>query len=264
MFLPPHSTLNQPPKRIISLVPSITELLSTLELAEETVGITKFCIHPNHWFKHKPRIGGTKNIHINKIEALQPDLIIANKEENIQEQIEKLSENYPVWLTDVHDIPSALSMILDIGGLTNRATQAQHLVEKIKIEIQQLDAHIRVSNKKVAYVIWQNPLMLAGVDTFIHSMTETLGLKNFIYETRYPEIEIETLRKAPCDYVFLSSEPYPFKEKDRLYFQTTLPNSKVILVDGEMFSWYGSRMEKAFVYLQSIYQTIQSEQENKG
>ena len=113
-----------PLRRIISLVPSQTELLYDLGLEEEVVGITKFCVHPPEWFQSKARVGGTKTIHFEKIKALQPDLIIGNKEENEREQIEALAECFPVWMSDIATLEDALDMMLRVGALVDRPEQA--------------------------------------------------------------------------------------------------------------------------------------------
>lgn len=256
MFLSSATEIMVPPKRIISLVPSITELLATLKLDEETIGITKFCVHPQSWFQQKQRIGGTKNISTGVIHQLNPDLIIANKEENDRLQIEELAKHYPVWVTEVNNIESALEMMDDIGTITNRKDEAQILIDQIQDKIQNFSKSITFSNQKVAYVIWKEPLMIAGKDTYINSMLTILGLKNIATENRYPTINLESIPATGSELVFLSSEPYPFKEKDILHFQAGLPNCKIILVDGEMFSWYGSRMLHAFPYLQKLLEYI--------
>ena len=154
------------PKRIISLVPSQTELLFDLGLDEEVVGITKFCIHPPEWFHTKTRVGGTKKLHINIIHELQPDLVIANKEENIKEQVEELAIHYPVWVSDVNDLESAYEMIEQVGSLTSRKEQADSIIEKIKKNFSQ----IQHPNKKplTAYLIWKILIWLqAGIHSFI-------------------------------------------------------------------------------------------------
>src|SRR5579859_1404952 len=125
------------PHRIISLVPSQTELLYTLGLDEAVVGITKFCVHPESWFRSKPRIGGTKAIDPARVDALQPDLIIANKEENEKPQIEALATRYPVWISDVHTLQDALAMIRDVGAITGKATEASALATTIATRFQQ-------------------------------------------------------------------------------------------------------------------------------
>ncbi len=265
MILSSPVQLSYLPTRIISLVPSQTELLHYLGLEEETIAITKFCVHPQHWFKIKPRIGGTKNLDLEKIISFNPDLIIANKEENVKGQVEKLAEKFPVWVTDVNNITDAYGMINDIGLLTGKKNAASELVAAIKIKFDLVFQTATTNKRKSAvYLIWKNPYMTIGGDTFISNMLETAGLKNvFINQTRYPEITISQLStmnlisgQSGFDLVFLSSEPYPFKQKDIDELQKELPGIKIMLVDGEMFSWYGSRLLQAPDYFTRLRQNI--------
>lgn len=242
--------INYPPRRIVSLVPSQTELLFDLGLDEEVVGITKFCVHPEEWFRSKTRIGGTKTVHIDRIADLQPDLIIANKEENTQEQVEKLAMKYPVWISNIQTIPEALQMIRSVGELTGRKEKASALAAEIQAGFATLPQH---TTKRVAYFIWRNPWMCAGGDTFINSMITTIGWENaLVHKDRYPQITLEELATLQPEMVLLSSEPYPFKEQHITEIKAVLPDADVRLVDGEMFSWYGSRMLKAVGYMRAI------------
>ena len=242
---------NYPPKRIVSVVPSQTELLADLGLNDEVVGITKFCIHPESWFRNKERIGGTKKLDIEKIKALQPDLIIANKEENEQEQIEELAKHFPVWISDIHNLPQALQMIQVVGQLTGTDGKANELVDEIVNGFTKL--HTATSAKRVAYFIWYNPWMSVGHDTFISNVIHTIGWKNVLADkSRYPEITLEELKAYNPELVLLSSEPFPFKEKHMAEVKAALPDAEVKLVDGEMFSWYGSRLKEAVGYLQQL------------
>lgn len=247
------------PSSIISLVPSQTELLYHLGLEAETIGITKFCIHPNHWFTSKQRIGGTKKIQLEKIHTLQPDLIIANKEENEKAQIEELSRHYPVWISDISNLSQALDMIRSIANITGRTSNASTIIEKIESGFAGLPQIPAADRPTCAYLIWKNPWMTIGADCFIHDMLERCGLKNvFADSSRYPKITIEDLKASAPDLVWLSSEPYPFKEKDLLELQSALPKSTIQLVDGELFSWYGSRLIQSPPYFQSLLQALAS------
>ncbi len=235
------------PQRIISLVPSISELLYALGLEENVAGITKFCVHPPHWQKTKTMIGGTKNIYIEKIQALQPDLIIASKEENVKAQVEPLSLQFPVWLTDVHNLDTALTMIQDIGRLTQTIHKAEILVQAIGEAFAQLQPVAPPVN--TCYLIWRQPYMTVGGDTYISNMLQHCGLHNvFACKTRYPTIELERLKETNCRLLLLSTEPYPFTEKHIRELQAYLPTVHIMLVDGEMFSWYGSRLVAAAAY----------------
>lgn len=259
MILQKISDLNYIPKRIVSLVPSQTELLHYLGLEDETVGITKFCVHPEHWFKTKPRVGGTKAIKNKIVHDLKPDLIIANKEENVKEQVESLATDYPVWVTDVNNLEDALAMIHDIGEITSKRKQADLLIKEINAGFDSLATNLKTANPKLktAYLIWQNPYMSIGGDTFISDMLSTCGLENvFASRTRYPEVKIEELLIANCQLLLLSSEPYPFKQKHIDELSDRLPGCKIVLVDGEMFSWYGSRLLQAPDYFKTLASSV--------
>lgn len=247
--------VNYPPKRIVSVVPSQTELLFDLGLEEEVVGITKFCVHPEKWFRNKTRVGGTKQLHLDKIRELQPDLIIANKEENTQEQIEALAAEFPVWISDIQTIEQGLVMIEWIGELSGKAEAAAKIITEIEKGFSQL--HKASSAKSVAYFIWYKPWMSVGGDTFISDMIERIGWKNvFADRTRYPEVVLGELKAANPELVLLSSEPFPFKEQHIAEIKEVLPDVEVRLVDGEMFSWYGSRMRFAGEYMSDLLRGV--------
>lgn len=241
------------PRNIVSLVPSITELLYTLQLGEQVAGITKFCVHPDSWFRQKTRVGGTKNIKTSVIHQLQPDLIIANKEENVKEQVEELAKHYPVWITDVNNLTDALEMIEQIGTITGAQAKATSLTSEIKAAFNQLQT--TNYQPQTGYLIWRNPYMTIGNDTFIHDMLTRCGFINiFGNTTRYPAID--TWQLTGCDLLLLSSEPFPFQQKHIDELQAHLPNTKIVLVDGEMFSWYGSRLLQAPAYFSKLLNSI--------
>ena len=244
------------PSRIISLVPSQTELLHHLGLNEQVIGITKFCIHPHQWFKTKTRIGGTKTLNIEKIKALQPDLILANKEENVREQVEELANHFPVWVSDVNTFEDAFNMIKTVGELTAKQLEAQTLVADIQQAFAQI-SNIQFLISNTAYLIWKDPYMTVGGDTFINDILAKAGFQNvFATKQRYPIITVEDLQAANCEVLLLSSEPYPFKQKHIDELQSHLPNTKILLADGEIFSWYGSRLLKAPLYFQSLHERL--------
>ena len=245
-----------PPKRIISVVPSLTELLYDLDLSEEIVGITKFCVFPEVIFRSKPRIGGTKKLNLEKIKELQPDLIIANKEENQKEDVEYLSTIFPTYVTDIRIMDDAIGKIKTIGDLTNRKSQALHMVTNIKKSFDKIATYH--TKPKVAYMIWKDPIMVAGGDTYISDMLDKAGFKNvFDDHTRYPVVTPAALKEAEIDYIFLSSEPFPFKSKDIAHFEAITSHTKATLVDGTMFSWYGSRLIKVPTYLLNLRRELQ-------
>lgn len=245
----------QVPKRVISLVPSQTELLFDLGLEENIIGITKFCVHPFHFKATKKIIGGTKKVHFEKIRLLEPDLVICNKEENTIEIVEELRKICPVWVTNIITVEDNLDMIRQLGRLFNKRTEAQKWIDKIQFAYTDFKVSVKEKPvRKVAYFIWKNPYMVAGADNFINEMLELNRFENIYKDKgRYPEIELKKIRlEGDPDLVFLSSEPYPFKEEDAFEIGRFTHHAKTVFVDGEMFSWYGSRILKAFHYFKQM------------
>ena len=241
-----------PPLRIISLVPSQTEFLFDLGLDEEIVGITKFCIHPADRFRMKTKVGGTKKLNLDLIRSLNPDLIIGNKEENDQQQVEALMQDFPVWMSDISNLEEALTMMEGVGSITGKDLKAREMTTLIRKRFKEFAGLNHDQPPRVAYMIWKDPLMAAGRDTFISDVLERAGWLNVVEKSRYPELDAEELRAYSPDMVFLSSEPYPFKEKHLAEFREICPDSEVQIVDGEMFSWYGSRLLLVPAYLQTL------------
>jgi len=244
-------SLEIPPTTIISVVPSQTELLHSLGLSDEVIGITKFCVHPQEWFRSKTRVGGTKKLNLDKIKELKPDLIIGNKEENDEAQIKTLISEYPVWMSDISTLEDALDMVSALGKITSRESRAEEIRLAIQSGFDKLPP--AETHRTAAYFIWRNPYMVAGKQTFINEMIEKCGLKNVFEQSRYPEISPEELRKASPDVILLSSEPYPFRDKHVQEFKSICPLSDIRIVDGEFFSWYGSRLMAAPSYFQELF-----------
>lgn len=244
------------PQRIISLVPSQTELLHDLGLGDRVVGITKFCVHPDAWFRSKARVGGTKKVDMDKVRTLGPDLIIGNKEENSRADIEALEREFPVWMSDVRDLDDALDMIRRVGELTGTAGRANELIEAIEKGFRGLRP--LSPPLSAAYFIWRAPLMVAGPGTFIHDMLLRAGFTNaFAHRPeRYAEVAPAELAAADPDVILLSSEPYPFGEKHLQEFNLICPGTPVRIMDGECFSWYGSRLLMSPAYLHALLATI--------
>ena len=248
-----------PPRRIISLVPSLTELLYDLGLDEEVIGITKFCIHPDEWFRTKTRIGGTKTLHLEQILALQPDLVIANKEENTREQVEYLMQHVPVWVSDISRLGDVRNMIRRIGEITGKSERAEEIAANIWNSLMELSEEIYTEDHIpliTAYFIWREPWMMAGNGTFIDLMLRYCGLSNAANTSRYPVVDFKQLKDAECELVLLSSEPYPFKEKHIEELHALMPQVRIELVDGEMFSWYGSRLLKSAAYFRELTERL--------
>ncbi|MBV6405474.1 MAG: ABC transporter substrate-binding protein [Flavobacteriales bacterium] len=249
-----HRTVLVPdlPQRIISLVPSQTELLHDLGLGDRVVGITKFCIHPEAWFRSKARVGGTKQVDIAKVRALMPDLIIGNKEENARADIEALEQEFPVWMSDIDDLGGALDMIRRVGAMTGTGAGAEGIARGIEAAFAGLRAGGH--GRRAAYLIWRDPWMVAGPGTFIDDMLGRCGLVNVFrdHADRYPAIDLEELAARGPDLVLLSSEPYPFGDKHLPELRDALPKATALLVDGEPFSWYGSRLLSAPAYFNGL------------
>jgi ABC-type Fe3+-hydroxamate transport system substrate-binding protein len=246
-------SLLRSPARIVSLVPSQTELLCDLGLEQEVVGITKFCVHPPSWKKEKSIIGGTKNFNFELIDELQPDLIIGNKEENYKEGIETLQKKYNVWMSDIFNLNDAFEMIEKVGEVWERRQKAIEIVDQIKSSFNTLAS---ATGQRVLYLIWKSPWMCAGKNTFIDAMLTKIGLENTVTGLRYPELSPDEVATLNPDLIFLSSEPYPFKEQHVALLKEISPRSKVILVDGEMFSWYGSRLRFAADYFNELIKKL--------
>lgn len=236
------------PQRIISLVPSQTELLVDLGLEGSIVGVTKFCVHPKGLKERKVIVGGTKNYRYDVIESLKPDLIIGNKEENEQSGIENLMKKYPVWMSDIYNVEDSFEMIWRLGELLQVKDKAEEIIRQLR-----LDFALPLLKKGTAvYLIWNDPIMAVGPNTFINEMLDFAGFENLTMSSRYPQLSREELIDLSPNYLLLSSEPFPFKEKHVQYFQSLLPETEVRIVDGEIYSWYGSRLLKAKSYFNSF------------
>lgn len=251
--------LETTPRRIVSLVPSQTELLYELGLEDRIVGVTKFCVHPFHFKSTKKIVGGTKNVRIEKVAALSPDLIVCNKEENTQEMVEALSAIAPVWVSDVASLDDNYRLIQAFGELFNCRVEARKWEDKIRFAAADFDRFMeRAPERKAAYFIWKEPWMAAGGGTFIHAMMTLNRFRNIYGEReRYPEVIVPRIRlEGDPELVLLSSEPYPFKDEDAFEIGRRTHHAKTIFVDGEMFSWYGSRPLRAFAYFRQLQERL--------
>ena len=245
--------LKSVPTRIVSLVPSQTELLVDLGLRQNIVGITKFCVHPKDLRINCAVVGGTKNVHLDQIAKLNPNFILCNKEENTFEMVTALEKIAPVWVSDVNNIGDTSEMILRLGEIFKVETIASQLIREIEMEKENFLKFMENKPRRtVAYLIWKNPYMAAGKLTFINNLLELNKFKNVLVsdESRYPEIAPNDLKIV--DLVLLSTEPYPFKEEDAILLKSET-GVEVRVVDGEYFSWYGSRLAKAFEYFKSLH-----------
>lgn len=245
------------PKRIISLVPSQTELLIDLGLKDRLVGVTKFCVHPENIRKEKKIVGGTKGVRMDRIKELNPDIILCNKEENTKEMIDELKEHYSLHISDVNNLEDTFELIQQYGEIFEVKDRAEEIIENIKTKRDEFLNYIaKKPILKVAYFIWRKPWMVAGSENFIDYMLKLSRFENVYADIpRYPEVELENLKQT--DFIFLSSEPYPFEEKHIPEIKSIVSNTDFALVDGEFFSWYGSRLEKAFSYFMELRKSLE-------
>jgi ABC-type Fe3+-hydroxamate transport system substrate-binding protein len=243
------------PQRIISLVPSQTEYLCDIGLQDQIVGCTKFCIHPSHIKQKASVIGGTKTLNLTLIQSLKPDIIIGNKEENEQIQIETLQKDFPVWMSDIANLTAALEMMQKLADLFQKAKEGKQICNQIADDFAYFN-QIK-DPKKVLNLIWKDPYMLAGNQTFINDLLQRMGFENAANAlpnpNRYPVITLSEIQQINPDIILLSSEPFPFKEKHRIAFQQLLPSASIQVVDGEMFSWYGSRLLQSAAYFKQVF-----------
>jgi ABC-type Fe3+-hydroxamate transport system substrate-binding protein len=224
--------------RIVSCVPSISELVASFD-ASQLVGRTRFCTEPAQ-IGGVAVIGGTKNLNVDTIRSLKPDVILAVKEENSKDQIEKLMEDFRVIVFEIGTMEDAIQMIIDVGGLMQKENLAQDLCRVIRDRFENLVFQVKIP---VLYLIWENPVMTIGGDTFIHHMLSMAGFQNvFEDQNRYPVVDLERDLPGEPEIIILSSEPYPFRQKHLDRFRERFPHATVVLADGSLFSWYGSRM----------------------
>jgi len=244
---------SKPFTRIISLVPSLTELVIYLGVDKKLVGITKFCIHPEGLKKNRTIVGGTKKVHLDKIRALKPDLILCNKEENTLEMVKDLEKICQVHISEVITFSDSLDLIKKYGFLLEKEKAANTLLSELANKKNLFQHNLSSKKLKVAYFIWRKPWMVVGGDTYINSMLELNGWQNIVKATagRYPEIDLNILKGNNLDLILLSSEPFPFQQKHIKEIRAS-SNARIEIVNGEFFSWYGSRQLKALEYFKEL------------
>ena len=244
------------PMRVVSLVPSWTEFLHDLD--SHVVGQTKFCVRPMSAFRSVDRIGGTKTIDVEKILALQPDLVVANKEENDREQVQELMVRCPshceVVVTDIRSLDSVWRAMHQLGESLEKRQETNQMVT----QIQERWGEAKPLVGKAGYAVWPKPWMAAGTDTFIHHVMQHWGIGNAVEgPSRYPSLAEESGRGVPHARLWLlPSEPFPFQQKHLTALQEDHPLAAFRLVDGEAFSWYGSRMLHAAGHLQEVAEWV--------
>ncbi len=249
------------PERIVCLVPSLTELLCDLGLGYKLVGVTKYCVHPEEIRNETAQIGGTKKPEIAHIEQLKPDFILANKEENTREAIHKLEKIAPVYVSDISNFQELEACLLAIGKICGMDSGAAALLGRLKLTYGLLQAEFTALKPVSAlYLIWQKPFMAAGTDTYISWMLRSIGISNALEQLgdegmRYPRLEPEQIATLKPQVIFLSTEPYPFTPEMAKEMEATF-SIPCICVDGEAFSWYGTRIFETAPYISQIAQQV--------
>lgn len=244
--------------RLVSLCPSLTELLHDLGAADEVVARTRFCVHPSPWVDGIERVGGTKNPKIDRIIALSPDLVLMNEEENRREDAETLRlAGVRVHSSLPRTIDETAQMVRDIAHAIGRDAAGARIADDILARARRVqDASRDESAVRYAYLIWREPWMTVNADTFISTLLALAGGQNVFGEmaTRYPAITIEELRAASPDVVFLSSEPFPFSDVHaaELASELGIDAGRVVRCDGELLSWHGSRTPAGIDYAESL------------
>jgi ABC-type Fe3+-hydroxamate transport system substrate-binding protein len=248
--------------RIISLCPSLTELVFDLGAGDELVGRTKFCVHPEPAVSAIEKVGGTKNPKIERIIALEPDLVLMNEEENRREDAEALAAARVNCLTSMpRDARETATMVRRIGEAIGRSDAGERIASAIEAARERVRAAaLERQRVSFAYLIWREPLMTVSGDTFVSAILGEVGAINVFEQAseRYPEITAGQLAAAAPDAVLLSSEPFPFKDKhaDELAARTGLAREAFHLVDGELLSWHGSRTIRGLEYAGELMESL--------
>lgn len=241
--------------RVVSLVPSITELLFALGAGERVVGRTRFCTEPADRVPAVRIVGGTKNPVVDRIVELAPDLVIANREENRREDVEALqAAGLDVLVTDPNDVPGAISMVREIGAAVGTAAAAERLAGEVEAALAKASDLPR--RPRVCVFVWKSPWMVLGSATYGHDLVERCGGTNvFAGSPRYPETTLDAIRAAQPDLLLVPDEPYPFGEADLPELQSIAPAR---LLDGRLLWWYGPRMPAAIRVLSAMFREAAS------
>lgn len=243
-----------PARRVVSLVPSLTEALFALEMGERVVGVTDWCVHPRDDVAGLPKVGGTKNPDLTRILALKPDLVVANHEENRRRDVERLREaGVPVWVTyprTVREGAELLDALAELGGVG--AALRAHVVEPVLAAVAGAEARAAGQRPRVFCPIWRDPWMGVGADTYADDLIRLCGGSNPFAEhgdRRYPRVTLDEVIAAAPEVILLPDEPYRFDERDAAELRgLSVPaaeSGRIHLIDGTFVSWYGPRIRGA-------------------
>lgn len=248
-------SLPAPPRRIVSLVPSTTETLFELGVGDRVVGVTRFCVHPRDALAGRVRVGGTKDLELDRLAALDPDLIVANAEENSREMFAAIEGRWPLWVAFPRSVDEAVADLCTLGALVGEPARGAALAGAVTAARHALPKAARWT---YVYLIWRKPWFVASADTFITAMLAEVGGHNLISAEsgRYPELTLDALRALDADRVLLSSEPFPFAERHvEELVEAGFSREKLRLVDGEACSWHGARMARSLAELAALGDT---------
>ncbi|MGI9037665.1 MAG: helical backbone metal receptor [Gemmatimonadota bacterium] len=248
--------------RIVSLCPSLTELVFDLGLGDDLVGRTKFCVHPADRVGDVEKVGGTKNPKVERIVELAPDLVLLNEEENRIEDAEALrAAGLRCHTSMPMTVDATAAMVRSIGAAVDRTDAAEDIAADIERRAGRVrEAAAGRAPVRFAYLIWRDPIMAVSDDTFVSALLEMAGGVNVLAGAgeRYPTIASEALGAADPDIVLLSSEPFPFREehRDELVAATGLPAERFRFADGELLSWHGSRTPAGIDYAEKVVRWV--------
>ena len=251
-----------PPARIVSLIPSTTELLCRLGLADAVVGITAYCREPAELLRGKTRIGGEKDPDLERIRALAPDLVIANVEENVRDHVDTLRGwGIPVHVTYPRTVAGAIAMIRELGAVTGAADRATALADDLEGRLARVREELRGREApRVFYAIWRGPYMTIGRETYIHDMLTVCGAANVFADARdrYPAVTLDEIAARRPDVILLPDEPFRFRPAHVAEFAglrdvPAVRDGRIHLVDGKPFSWHGHRIAEALATLPRLF-----------
>jgi ABC-type Fe3+-hydroxamate transport system substrate-binding protein len=253
-----------PPRRIVSLIPSITETLFALGAGDAVVGCTTFCTEPRDGVATKTRVGGEKNPKLDLIRELGADLVVANIEENVREHIETLRAwGIPVFVTYPRTVEDGIRLVRELGAITATTSHGVAIVEALERRLGAVRADQAGRRRvRVFCPIWRNPYMTVNADTYIHDMLAVCGGDNVFagLAKRYPEVSLEDVAQARPDVILLPDEPYRFRRAHVADFapypeMPAVRDGRIHVLDGKLLSWYGPRIDQALATLPELLTT---------